>query len=93
VAVLALITALIRAVVHSIRAGVGHETDVLDLTIHSLLQQTVKPRASLFDLTEVGQYRPDGDGVLVTAEIGQPEFFGVIGFEDDSHDVSFRLWW
>ncbi|MDR3403240.1 MAG: hypothetical protein P4L99_12155 [Chthoniobacter sp.] len=79
-------------IVHAVGRGVGHEADVLDLAIHGVLQDAVKPGAGFFDLGEVGEFRANRHGILMTAEIGQTQFFGVVGFEDDGHDGSFQFW-
>ena len=83
----------IRAVVHAVAGRIRHEPDFLDLAIHGILEQRVEPGAFGFDLAEVGQFRANGDGVLVRREIGQAQFLGVIGFEDDSHDGWFLSVW
>ena len=51
---------------------------------HRLEKREVETLAK--ELAEVGQFRPDRDGIAVAAVGRQPEFLAIVGFDDDRHN-------
>lgn len=63
----------------------GQETGLLDILVHTPLQQGVQAGGFGFDHLCVGEFGADGDAVLMGGIPGEPEFLGVIRFEGDGH--------
>lgn len=66
---------------HWFRLGGREVALLLNLTIDAALKESMDLFTLHRDLSDVRQFGPDGDGVLVAAVGGEAQLFGIVCFE------------